>query len=345
MRIAATFLLSLTAVAGSVGVTAQSSTAPALSALDRLEIQQLVARYAYALDTGGRNGYEYADLFAPDGVFVGMNQGTAGRLFRGRDTLASLARGGQRNPNFVSHFIANVVVEPTPDGARGRQYAIIGEIGGTNGSKGRWTHGGHYEDQYVKTAAGWRFKSRVFYASEGGATPRQLQHDPMKAPVAPAANPAPEPRAAPPPPFPGRLTAADYIEIQQLVVNYPYALDTGGNDGYYYADLFTADAEFSRPMTKGRDNLAKLALDQPHGPNYVRHYITNHVIEPTPDGAIGKEYLVVIDIGEAGTPSSIFVGGHYEDVYAKTTAGWRFKRREFIPTRSATPAPAAPGPR
>jgi hypothetical protein len=144
MRIAATCILTLTAVAGSVGVAAQSGTAPALSALDRLEIQQLVARYAYALDTGGRNGYEYADLFAPDGVFVGMNQGAAGRLFRGRDTLASLARGGQRNPNFVSHFITNVVIEPTADGARGTQYAIIGEIGGTNGSKGRWTHGGHY---------------------------------------------------------------------------------------------------------------------------------------------------------------------------------------------------------
>jgi hypothetical protein len=50
----------------------------------------------------------------------------------------------------------------------------------------------------------------------------------MRAPVAPAANPAPEPRIAPPPPFPGRLTADDYIAIQQLVVNYPYALDPGG---------------------------------------------------------------------------------------------------------------------
>lgn len=344
MRITATIVLTLTTLAGSGDIAAQSQAPQALSVLDRLEIQQLVARYAYALDTGGRNGYEYADLFAPDGVFVGMNQGTAGRLYRGRDTLASLARGGQRNPNFVSHFITNVIIEPAPGGARGTQYAIIGEIGGTNGSKGRWTHGGHYKDEYVKTAAGWRFKSRVFYASEGGPTPHQLQNDPLKAPVAPAASPAPEPRIAPPPPFPGRLTAEDYIEIQQLVVRYPYALDTGANNGFNYADLFTPDAEFTRPLTKGRDNLAKLALDQPHGPNYVRHYITNHVIEPTPDGAIGKEYLVVIDIGEAGQPSSIFVGGHYEDIYAKTAGSWRFKRREFIPTRSATPAPAAPRP-
>jgi hypothetical protein len=62
------------------------------------------------------------------------------------------------------------------------------------------------------------------------------------------------------------------------------------------------------------------------------------VIEPTADGAMGKQYLVVLDIGAAGQPSSIFLGGHYEDVYAKTDAGWKFKRREFIPSRAATPA-------
>jgi Ca2+-binding RTX toxin-like protein len=129
------------------------------------------------------------------------------------------------------------------------------------------------------------------------------------------------------------------------VSHYPYALDTAANNGDDYADLFTADAEFSRPLTTGRDNLAKLALAQPHGPNYVRHYITNHVIEPTVDGAIGKEYLMVLDIGEGGQPGSIFVGGHYEDIYARTDAGWKFKRREFIPSRKADAAPEAARPR
>ena len=33
-----------------------------------------------------------------------------------------------------------------------------------------------------------------------------------------------------------------------------------------------------------------------------------------------------------GEPSSI--GGHYEDLYAKTPKGWRFKRRHFIPSKS-----------
>jgi hypothetical protein len=338
--------LAIGAVAFTAAGAAAQTAAPSagllpLTPMDRIQIEQLIARYAYALDTGGRNGYDYADLFTADGVFVGMNQGQAGRSFRGRDTLAALARGGARNPNFVSHYITNIVVEPTAEGARGREYAIIADLGG-NGSKGTFTHGGFYEDTYVKTPDGWRFKTRVFYGSESGATPKQKQNDPMKAPAAPtqaAGNPAPAPVAK----ATGlrNLTADDYIEIKQLVSRYPYALDTGNNNGYDYADLFTADAEFSRPLTKGRENFAKLALAQPHTPNYVRHYITNHVIEPTADGAIGKDYLMVLDIGEGGKPSSIFVGGHYEDIYEKTDAGWKFKRREFIPSRKADAAPPA----
>jgi hypothetical protein len=140
-------------------------------------------------------------------------------------------------------------------------------------------------------------------------------------------------------PAAGSLSVQDYQEIQQLVASYPYALDTGANNGYMYADLFTEDAEFLRPYTKGREQLAKLALAQPHGPAYVRHFLMNQLIEPTATGAVGKQYLVVIDIGENGKPGAIFIGGHYEDIYARTAQGWRFKRREFIPSRAGAVAP------
>ena len=73
-----------------------------------------------------------------------------------------------------------------------------------------------------------------------------------------------------------------------------------------------------------------MASRAPHGAKYTRHFLANHVIEATPDGAVGKQYLVAVDIGESGQPSSIFLGGHYEDVYAKTPEGWRFKTRTFI---------------
>jgi SnoaL-like protein len=46
----------------------QSSSKPvALTPQDYLDIQQLVAEYAWAIDHCTNNGYSYADLFVPDG--------------------------------------------------------------------------------------------------------------------------------------------------------------------------------------------------------------------------------------------------------------------------------------
>ena len=45
--------------------------AAALTPLDIIEIQQLAIRYSYGLDTGADNGYLYANVFTPDGEFVG----------------------------------------------------------------------------------------------------------------------------------------------------------------------------------------------------------------------------------------------------------------------------------
>ena len=51
----------------------RSSGTQSLLDRDRIEIQQLVRKYAWALDSGDNYGYAYADLFTADGVFVGMN--------------------------------------------------------------------------------------------------------------------------------------------------------------------------------------------------------------------------------------------------------------------------------
>ena len=344
-RAAILFALALGAAAAPTLAPAQQLMA--LGALDYLEIEQLVYRYGFALDTGADNGYAYADLYAPDGTFTGTNQGPAGRTYQGRDRLAALARGGRRGPLFVSHYVTNVVIEPTMDGAVGRTYVAILDIGnGGNGAKSRVDHGGLYNDVYVKTAAGWRFKSRTFYASTSG--------QPVQPPPAvisagrPLLPPSGRQASAPAADGAAGLTADDYIQIQQLVARYAYALDQNPDNGASYAGLFTADAVFRQPRTEGHANLAKLATSAPHGPRYTRHFLTNHVIEPTPDGVTGKQYLVVVDIGENGQPSSIFLGGHYEDLYARTAEGWRFKTRTFISSRTGDAAapvaapPAAP---
>jgi hypothetical protein len=335
----ATAVLSVLLV-GFSGTSAQQPTSPTpvLTALDYLEIEQLVYRYGYALDTGADNGFAYADLYADDATFTGTNQGPSGRRYQGRERLAALARGGKRGPNFMSHWVTNVVIEPAPGGAIGKTYVGIFDIGnGGNGAKSRVDHGGIYNDVYVKTPQGWRFKSRSFFESTSGA-PVQPPPAMLTPPRALPANPGPRsPNPEPRIPNPG-LTAEDYIEIQQLVAHYPYALDQNPDEGQSYANLFTPDAVFRQPRTEGRQNLAKMASGAPHGAKYARHFLANHVIEATADGAVGKQYLVAVDIGESGQPSSIFLGGHYEDVYAKTPEGWRFRTRTFIASVTGTGA-------
>ena len=70
-----------------------------------------------------------------------------------------------------------------------------------------------------------------------------------------------------------------------------------------------------------------------------------HIIDPSPEGATGKEYLAVVDLSENGKPGVVHQGGHYEDVYVKTAQGWRFKSRQMVrslsgPQAAKTEAPA-----
>jgi SnoaL-like domain len=325
-----------------------------LTPMDYIEIRQLVNRYAFALDTGSNNGYDYADLFVPDGEFMRP-------YAKGREQLAALARGPRLGPDNTVHYTMNHVIEPTPDGAIGKAYLIefnwgiapAEATGGTGGGAGTgpangWDMvgrkagelartGGHYEDVYVKTPVGWRFKKRDFIPSTSGADPTPLAPPSIPtdttpvdtlAPLAPAANfVAPTQQSS--------LSATDYLEIAQLVASYGHALDSGygrGENGEAYAGLYTADASFAGAT--GHDQLVRLGQIQPRGPDFVRHYLTNHVIEPMPGGAKGREYLAVIDNGLNGKASSLFLGGHYEDTYVKTPQGWRIKTRRLFPPRS-----------
>jgi hypothetical protein len=140
------------------------------------------------------------------------------------------------------------------------------------------------------------------------------------------------------------LTPLDYIEIRQLVARYAYAVDTGAENGGVYAALFSADGVFADAAgreTKGRDALAGLARRFTRGPQSASHFIVNHVIEPSREGAVGKQYILQLRIGEGDRPNDVFGGGRYDDVYVKTAEGWRFQRRQFVPSeggpRRATP--------
>ena len=156
------------AVVAVTTMTRAGAKAPTLTALDYIEIQQLVNRYAFALDNCTNNGLEYADLYTPDGIFY---WGVGGRKSVGREQLAEAAGGGKggcqklqratpENP-IATHATLNLIIEPSPEGAIGKSYLVYPGDEGTHSDKTHSGHVGGYQDVYVKTANGWRFKSRL----------------------------------------------------------------------------------------------------------------------------------------------------------------------------------------
>ena len=137
-----------------------------LTAMDYIEIQQLVNKLNFALDYCGNQGRDFADLFAAGGRFI-IDRGDGAPIVRDtRDGLIALAGGptceSKKTPpsSYILHLAESLVIEPTPEGARGTSYAIY------PASKGKYldesTAGqlGIYHDEYVRTPDGWRVRTR-----------------------------------------------------------------------------------------------------------------------------------------------------------------------------------------
>jgi peptidoglycan hydrolase-like protein with peptidoglycan-binding domain len=138
-----------------------------LSASDYVQIQQLVNRYADAIDNCTNNGADYAALYTPDGYFAPSMNGRVGTKFQGPDRLAEAAGGGVKGckdklavpPEMRSrHVYVNLVITPTAEGATGSVDLLVA---GKGGNRNYMEIQGHYEDVYARTPAGWRFASRV----------------------------------------------------------------------------------------------------------------------------------------------------------------------------------------
>jgi hypothetical protein len=161
--------LGLAASAAAQAPQPRSSRGMTLTPQDYIDIQQLSARYAFAIDTCTSGGQDFADLFTEEGEFsVSQQWGVAGnRKTQGRVALVKAAggdgQGGCVDPKTqmgygISHLIVNLVITPTADGAIGRSYLLAIGVGGDPTKIERQ---GGYDDVYVKTQSGWRIKSRI----------------------------------------------------------------------------------------------------------------------------------------------------------------------------------------
>jgi hypothetical protein len=141
--------------------------AASLTAMDYVEIQQLVNKLNFALDYCTNGGQDFADLFIEDGRFI-IDQGDGMPTVRQtRQELISLAWGPdcearQTPPNsYILHLAESLVIMPTADGARGLSYAIYPSSKGNYMSEDVAGQLGIYRDEYVKTSEGWRFRLRL----------------------------------------------------------------------------------------------------------------------------------------------------------------------------------------
>jgi ketosteroid isomerase-like protein len=126
-----------------------SANAAELTTQDYVEIQQLYARYNHAIDSGDAEGW--AATFTADGVF---NQ-----RFTGRDGLLEFMNQWKEKMNGANrrHWNSNLLITPSAEGASGKVLLMLLDVGTKPPSI---VMTGQYTDALVKTANGWRFKSR-----------------------------------------------------------------------------------------------------------------------------------------------------------------------------------------
>lgn len=129
----------------------------ALSAADRLEIQEVTARYAWSLDTGDEEGF--AACFCRDGELVWDVFETEGR-WRGAPALRRFIGYFRQRPESAGrqHHVSNLLIRPADTGAQARSYVIVTL---------RCVPGphlvnvvGYYEDELQREDGHWRLARR-----------------------------------------------------------------------------------------------------------------------------------------------------------------------------------------
>jgi actinorhodin biosynthesis protein ActVIA len=148
---AAVTILGFTSVAWADGLTTQ----------DYIDIEQLYATYNHAIDSG--DGEAWAATFTPDGTF---------NKFNGHEQLVGFIQQWKEKMNGGNrrHWNTNLRIEPSKDGASASVFLMLVDV-----STKSIVATGMYNDTLVKTAGGWRFKTRQtkMDAAPAPAAPKQ----------------------------------------------------------------------------------------------------------------------------------------------------------------------------
>ncbi len=155
-----------TASAPAAPPAAKPALSPTRALADRLAIEDLLARYEWALDAGDAQGY--GALFAEDGVITSNFANPNGRAAIVKMIVDLKARMGTArpagapegvaNPILIQHILSNIVIDLHGDTADAK--STWTEIWNPKGPSLEVRAAGHYEDKLVRKGGKWWFARR-----------------------------------------------------------------------------------------------------------------------------------------------------------------------------------------
>jgi 3-phenylpropionate/cinnamic acid dioxygenase small subunit len=134
---------------------------------DIVEIEQLLYRYCFLLDSGSAE--EVAALFSETAVLVPTYSGEAPASGRAAilQWYVDYQTGTRGAVNHLRHVVTNPMIEVSGDQATAQCYLTANAVSKATG-KASWT-AGLYQDKLVREAGRWRFAERrivIHYATE-----------------------------------------------------------------------------------------------------------------------------------------------------------------------------------
>ena len=136
------------------------------------------------------------------------------------------------------------------------------------------------------------------------------------------------------------LSASDRLEIQNLNSRHFHSLDAldhllSGDPAETWAKTFHVDGTFETQTSdgvlifqaKGHNELVNAHRGFPDI-STTRHWISNLLIEPHPEGARSSSYIIAMNIGV--NPSTIIRTGIYDDFVTFKNGAWLYQKKILI---------------
>ena len=129
-----------------------------LTLADRVEILELLARYAHVIDSG--DGESYADCFTGDGA---IELGRSGLHVQGRAALVEFAREDHARSGAARHLTNSPIIEGDGDGATIDVYLLRLYQERSGDERRGLGPVGRYHDTLRRVGGRWRFARREVF--------------------------------------------------------------------------------------------------------------------------------------------------------------------------------------